>query len=115
MSEVLRIEASDGVEPVIATLESDGVCVVAGALTPLQLSGLNADLDAVVVSSSPSSLVLCGTPPIWLKINPTHLTEAPTTATYCKAGLATTTTPTPIHSPRQVSSSKNISARSRTR
>lgn len=55
VTEIVRIEASDGVEPLIATLERDGVCVVSGALTPEQLSGLNADLDSVIASNSPES------------------------------------------------------------
>jgi len=55
VNQIRRVEASKGVGPLNAALERDGACVVAGALTPEQLSGLNADLDAVIASSSPES------------------------------------------------------------
>ena len=55
VTEIARVAASDGVEPLIAALERDGACVVGGALTVEQLSGLNADLDGVIASRSPES------------------------------------------------------------
>ena len=55
MTEIARVAASDGVESLIAALERDGACVVGGALTAEQLSGLNADLDGVIASGSPES------------------------------------------------------------
>jgi ectoine hydroxylase-related dioxygenase (phytanoyl-CoA dioxygenase family) len=55
VSEIERVEASAGVEPLIAALDRDGVCVVAGALTSEQLSGLNGELDDVIAANSPES------------------------------------------------------------
>ena len=55
VTEVQRVAANDGVAALIATLERDGACVVAGELTAEQLFGLNEELGGVIASNSPES------------------------------------------------------------